>query len=104
MKQSNTISCQYCNQVIDLDNTDWCDTCNRSIFDERKDLSSFEKRQIFLKRMIRLSEELGEYDTDAEINVWLKMVDNGFTSIAQARNFIIDNRKALKEFLNLVKE
>ena len=104
MVGDNTIACEFCRQIIDLDLTDWCDYCDRSIFDDRRDLSSFDRRQILLKRMIELSEEIGDYDTDAEINVWLKMVDNGFTSIAQARNFIIENRKALKEFLNLLKE
>jgi hypothetical protein len=101
---SNTITCEYCDQIIDLDNTDWCVTCDRSIFDDRSDLSSFERRQILLARMIKLSEKIGEYDTDAEINVWLKMVDNGFTSCAGARKFVIENRVTLKKFLDLFKE
>lgn len=32
------------------------------------------------------------------------MVKNGFLSYAKARQFIIENRKQLKEFLNLFKE
>jgi len=31
---SNTIKCECCQSVIDLDDTDWCDKCDRSIFDE----------------------------------------------------------------------
>ncbi len=31
---SNTIKCECCQSILDLDNTDWCDTCNRSIFDD----------------------------------------------------------------------
>ena len=104
MEGSNNITCQYCKQVIDLDNTDWCDYCDRSIFDDRRDLSSFDRRQILLKRMVELSEEIGEYDSDSENKIWLGMVENGFTSCVGARKFIIENRKQLKEFLNLFKE
>ncbi len=31
---ANTIKCECCQSVIDLDDTDWCDKCNRSIFDD----------------------------------------------------------------------
>lgn len=104
MVGDNTIKCEYCNQIIDLDNTDWCDYCDRSIFDDRRDLSSFDRRQILLRRMIELSEEIGEYDTNAENKVWLGMVKNGFSSCAQARKFIIENRKTIREFLSLFKD
>lgn len=30
----NIIKCECCQSEIDLDNTDWCDKCDRSIFDE----------------------------------------------------------------------
>ena len=31
---SNTIKCECCQSIIDLDDTDWCDKCDRSIFDD----------------------------------------------------------------------
>lgn len=31
---SNTIKCECCESIIDLDDTDWCDKCDRSIFDD----------------------------------------------------------------------
>ena len=31
---SNTIKCECCESVIDLDDTDWCDKCDRSVFDD----------------------------------------------------------------------
>lgn len=31
---NNTIKCECCESVIDLDDTDWCDKCDRSIFDD----------------------------------------------------------------------
>jgi hypothetical protein len=31
---SNTIKCECCHNLIDLDDTDWCDKCDRSIFDD----------------------------------------------------------------------
>ena len=38
MEDSNTITCQWCRQEVDLEQTDWCDTCDKSIFDDRSDL------------------------------------------------------------------
>jgi hypothetical protein len=32
---NNTHRCIRCSNPIDLDNTDWCDVCNMSIFDDR---------------------------------------------------------------------
>ena len=32
---SNTHKCIRCSNPIDLDNTDWCDVCDMSIFDDR---------------------------------------------------------------------
>lgn len=104
MEESNTITCQWCKQQIDLDQTDWCDTCDKSIFDDRSDLSDSERRGYLLKNMMKMSEYLGEYDTDEQQNVWIKMVQNGFTSCAGARKFVIDNRKPLKQFLDLFKD
>ena len=31
---ANTINCECCQSVIDLDDIDWCDKCDRSIFDD----------------------------------------------------------------------
>lgn len=31
---SNTIKCECCESIIDLNDTDWCDKCDRSIFDD----------------------------------------------------------------------
>lgn len=31
---SNTVKCECCESIIDLDDTDWCDKCDRSIFDD----------------------------------------------------------------------
>ena len=31
---SNTQPCECCGELLDLDDTDWCDKCNRSIFDD----------------------------------------------------------------------
>lgn len=104
MEESNTITCQWCKQQIDLDQTDWCDTCDKSIFDDRSDLSDSERRGYLLKNMMKMSEYLGEYDTDEQQNVWIKMVQNGFTSCAGARKFVIENRKPLKQFLDLFKD
>ena len=32
MLNDNTVTCQYCKHIIDLDQTDVCDHCNISIF------------------------------------------------------------------------
>lgn len=104
MEESNNITCQYCKQTIDLDQTDWCDYCDRSIFDDRSDLSTSDRRGYILKNMIKMSEYLGEYDTDEQQNVWLKMTRGQFLSTAEARKFVLENRKPLKEFLDLFKE
>ena len=31
---ANIINCECCQSEIDLDDTDWCDKCDRSIFDD----------------------------------------------------------------------
>lgn len=31
---NNTIKCECCQSIVDLDSTDWCDKCDRSIFDD----------------------------------------------------------------------
>lgn len=33
-ESSNTVKCECCQSILDLDKTDWCDKCDRSIFDD----------------------------------------------------------------------
>ena len=56
---SNTINCECCQSVIDLDDTDWCDKCDRSIFDESPCKVS-EKTSDYMYNWIREKSKIGE--------------------------------------------
>lgn len=38
MIYDNTHPCEHCGNIIDYDQTDWCDKCDTSIFDDKKAL------------------------------------------------------------------